>query len=59
MKPRTPDRNRTCNLVLTRDLRYLLCYESISQDGGFVCGIEPLDFFRIEIVYLKHIRMYC
>lgn len=33
MKPRAPDRNRTCNLVLTRDLHYLLCYESISQDG--------------------------
>lgn len=46
MKPRTPDRNRTCNLVLTRDLHYLLCYESISQDGTLY--VESNHFISLE-----------
>lgn len=42
MKPRALGETRTPNLVLTRDLHYLLCYESISQDGTLYTELNRL-----------------
>ena len=42
MKPKTLGETRTPNLVLTRDLHYLLCYESISQDGTLYTELNHL-----------------
>ena len=42
MKPKALGETRTPNLVLTRDLHYLLCYESISQDGTLYTELNRL-----------------
>ena len=42
MKPRALGETRTPNPSLTRRMRYLLCYESISQDGTLYTELNRL-----------------
>ena len=59
MKPKALDRDRTCNLVLTRDLHYLLCYESISQDGTLYVESNHLISLEEKLFTLNYHSIDC